>query len=255
MAHRGSGRTTTSTARVCTGIRLFKLRTQLLDLCGFKSVFHIAGASDIATTVLTSPSRLRSLSITCEFCPPKPSVGLVSLLGAGEVPSNCERRSSRRAHLGGLSLDGNTQAIFARRQLEHGEVLSQRTLRRRQMTQLRNFGAAGGELVVVVVVGVACFSEGEAEPTAAPVVGLGSMLLMLLCVSATEIGEEQLACVMGCAPDFSESFSFLFQRITCVLQVPFLSRLAALRVSCMSFVCTSERIWGSACEGTNPSQA
>jgi hypothetical protein len=53
-------------------------------------------------------------------------------------------RSRRRAHLGGRSVDGKTQAIFARRQLEHGDCLSQRTLRLRHTTQLRNFGAGAG---------------------------------------------------------------------------------------------------------------
>lgn len=43
----------------------------------------------------------------------------------------------RRAHLGGRSLEGTTQAIFARRQLEQGDCLSQRTFRLRHTTQLR----------------------------------------------------------------------------------------------------------------------
>ena len=51
------------------------------------------------------------------------------------------RRLSRRAHLGGRSsVEATIQAMFARRQLEHGDCLSQRTLRERHTTQLRKFG-------------------------------------------------------------------------------------------------------------------
>lgn len=52
------------------------------------------------------------------------------------------KRSSRRAHLGGRSAGGKMQAIFARRQFEHGDCLSHRTLRFRHTTQLRNLGGA-----------------------------------------------------------------------------------------------------------------
>ena len=38
-------------------------------------------------------------------------------------------------------MEGRTQAMPARRQLEHGESLSQRTFRDRQTTQLRGFDA------------------------------------------------------------------------------------------------------------------
>jgi hypothetical protein len=41
-------------------------------------------------------------------------------------------------------VDGKVQAILARRQLEHGDCLSQRTLRLRHTTQLRNFGLGAG---------------------------------------------------------------------------------------------------------------
>lgn len=83
------------------------------------------------------------------------------------------RRSRRRAHLGGRSSEGTTQAILARRQLEHGEALSQRTFRRRQMRQLRSLGlgaetdadADAGALVTVAPTDVACFSDTEAEPS------------------------------------------------------------------------------------------
>lgn len=50
-------------------------------------------------------------------------------------------RSKRRAHLGGRSVGGKIQAMFARRQFEHGDCLSHRTLRARHTTQERNFGA------------------------------------------------------------------------------------------------------------------
>lgn len=53
-------------------------------------------------------------------------------------------RSRRRAHRGGRSPEGNTHAILARRQVEHGDNLSQRTFRLRQTTQLRSFGAGAG---------------------------------------------------------------------------------------------------------------
>ena len=79
--------------------------------------------------------------------------------------------SSLRAHRGGLSLDGKTHAIFARRQLEHGDALSHLTLRVRHVTQLRSFGAgAPGDADAdadIVLPGdapeVAFFSEAEAE--------------------------------------------------------------------------------------------
>lgn len=41
-------------------------------------------------------------------------------------------------------MDGKTHATFARLQLEHGDCLSQRTLRLRHTTQLRNFDASAG---------------------------------------------------------------------------------------------------------------
>lgn len=41
-------------------------------------------------------------------------------------------------------MDGMTQAMFARRQLEHGDSLSQRTFRVRHTTQLRSFCAGAG---------------------------------------------------------------------------------------------------------------
>jgi hypothetical protein len=68
-----------------------------------------------------------------------------------------------RAHLGGRSSEGKTQAMFARRQLEHaGDCLSQRTFRLRHTTQLRDFdpldaGARADDGVL------ALFSEPEAE--------------------------------------------------------------------------------------------
>lgn len=54
-------------------------------------------------------------------------------------------------------MEGKTQAIFARWQLEHGDCLSQRTFLVRHTTQLRRFGTgtdAGADEL-------AFFSEGE----------------------------------------------------------------------------------------------
>ena len=74
------------------------------------------------------------------------------------------RRSRRRAHLGGRSVEGKTQATFARLQLEHGDCLSQRTLRLRHMTQLRNFEASVGVVdgVLADASELALFSEPKA---------------------------------------------------------------------------------------------
>lgn len=79
--------------------------------------------------------------------------------------------------------------MLAWRQWEHGETLSQRTLRRRQTTQLRSFGlgaaetgpeCGGGGGCGCAVVGVACFSEAEAEPPASESGGLlGDRELMM----------------------------------------------------------------------------
>ena len=83
-------------------------------------------------------------------------------------------RSRRRAHLGGRSVDGKTQSMFARRQLEHGDCLSQRTFRVRQTTQLRSFGPGvdvdAVEWLLTDEGDVAFFSEGETEesPPVAP---------------------------------------------------------------------------------------
>ena len=49
---------------------------------------------------------------------------------------------SRFAQRGVRSTEGTTQGISARRQLEHGDCLLQRTFRWRQVTQLRGFDAA-----------------------------------------------------------------------------------------------------------------
>ena len=58
-------------------------------------------------------------------------------------------------------MDGKTQVIFARRQFEHGDCLSQRTLRLRHTIQLRNFGAHAvvDDGVLVDTGEVAFFSE------------------------------------------------------------------------------------------------
>ena len=89
--------------------------------------------------------------------------------GAFEVAASLVYRSRRRAHLGGRSVDGRTHAIFARRQFEHGDFLSQRTLRLRHTTQLRNF-AVDREL--------ALFSEPKAE--AADAVAPDPCILLLI---------------------------------------------------------------------------
>lgn len=66
------------------------------------------------------------------------------------------RWSRRRAHLGGRSLDGTTHSMLARRQLEHGDSLSQRTLRLRHTTQLRGLrgrdASADGDVEELAVV-------------------------------------------------------------------------------------------------------
>jgi hypothetical protein len=61
------------------------------------------------------------------------------------------------------------QAIFARRQLEHGDSLSQRTFRVRHTTQLRSFGA--DELLRPDAGDVAFFSETEEAPALEIVTG------------------------------------------------------------------------------------
>lgn len=76
------------------------------------------------------------------------------------------RRSRRRAHLGGRSGDEKTQAIFARRQFEHGDCLSQRTLRLRHTMQLRNFD---DDELLADTAEVAFFSEFESEAPAGTV--------------------------------------------------------------------------------------
>jgi len=76
-------------------------------------------------------------------------------------------RCRRRAQRGGRSVEGTTQSTCARRQVVQGERLSQRTFRRRQITQLRFFGVVthedGVELVAIVV---APSIDAEAEPAA-----------------------------------------------------------------------------------------
>ena len=89
---------------------------------------------------LTRHSRFRSLSMTLA------TPGSVVSCGAraSDAAALLVRRSRRRAHLGGRSVDGKIQATFARLQLEHGDCLSQRTLRWRHITQLRNFDVSAG---------------------------------------------------------------------------------------------------------------
>lgn len=60
------------------------------------------------------------------------------------------------------------QAMSARRQFEHGDSLSQRTLRLRHTTQLRSFDA-GADEVLADASEVAFLSELEAEATIAAV--------------------------------------------------------------------------------------
>lgn len=58
--------------------------------------------------------------------------------------------------------------MFAWRHLEHGDCLSQRTLRERHMRQLRNFGASAGadDGFLADADGFAFFSEPKAETPA-----------------------------------------------------------------------------------------
>lgn len=83
--------------------------------------------------------------------------------------------------MGGASLEGKMQAIFARRQLEHGDNLSQRTFLHRQTTQLRNFGAGsevdarGDELR-----DVAFFSDAELNTCDIIIIGISRQWIALL---------------------------------------------------------------------------
>lgn len=78
------------------------------------------------------------------------------------------RRSRRRAHLGGRSLDGTTHSMLARRQLEQGDSLSHRTLRERHTTQLRGFALPA-----------------DADVDVAGVVAAGRGPLSIICLSKT----------------------------------------------------------------------
>ena len=112
---------------------------------------------------LTRHSRFRTLSMTLPT-PGSVPCGDRAVDGAASLV----RRSRRRAHLGGRSVDGKTQATFARLQLEHGDCLSQRTLRFRHMTQLRNFDASVGvdDGVLADASELAFFSEPKAKAPA-----------------------------------------------------------------------------------------
>ena len=115
---------------------------------------------------LTRHSRFCSLSMTLAT-PGSASCGATGFDAAALLV----RRSRRRAHLGGRSVDGKTQAKFARRHLEHGDCLSQRTLRVRHRRQLRNLGASAGagDGLLADAGEVAFFSEPKAEaPAIAP---------------------------------------------------------------------------------------
>lgn len=88
------------------------------------------------------------------------------------------RRLRSRAHLGGRSVEGKTQAIFAWRHLEQGDCLSQRTLRVRHTMQLRNFGAGVGanDGILADADEFAFFSEPKAEGPALALALSGDML-------------------------------------------------------------------------------
>ena len=89
-------------------------------------------------------------------------------------------RSSRRAHRGGLSREGKTQAMPARRQFEHGDVLSQRTLRERHVTQLRGLAC--------VAAPVAPPLRGEKDPMLAVAVALALALsFRFSCLALTHV--------------------------------------------------------------------
>ena len=70
-------------------------------------------------------------------------------------------------------MEGTTQAIFAWRHVEHGDCLSQRTLRERHTRQLRNLGArAGADTGILSEAGdLAFFSEFKAEAPALALFG------------------------------------------------------------------------------------
>lgn len=111
--------------------------------------------ADVATDLACSNWMLSSFtrfSNLCSLCMTPSAAGSTRVeLGA--------LRFRDRAHLGGRSAGGNTQAILARRQFEHGTCLSQRTLRLRQTTQLRSLGFS----LLPEVSKFARFSASEAE--------------------------------------------------------------------------------------------
>jgi hypothetical protein len=114
-------------------------------------------ASSISrSNCLTRPARFCSLSLTLAMF--GVAVGGV-VPGPGPGPG---RFSKLRAHLGGPSVEGTTHAIPARRQFEQGDLLSQRTLRERQVMQLRGLVPAGwrtGSGAVTYAGGPALMSE------------------------------------------------------------------------------------------------
>jgi len=77
------------------------------------------------------------------------------------------RRSRRRVHRGGRLFEGKTQGIFARLQFEHGDCLSQRTLRLRHIMQLRGFGVKVSAMEALPSEAeLAPFSRSGADPEA-----------------------------------------------------------------------------------------
>lgn len=92
-------------------------------------------------------------------------------------------RSNRRAHRGGRFVAGKTQGILARRQFEHGDCLSQRTLRLRHTTQLRSLGAA--EDADVVGAGADAGADGS----------LSELLLLLSVPTGWPAGMDDIACI------------------------------------------------------------
>ena len=103
--------------------------------------------------------------------------------------------------------------IFARRQLEQGDNLSQRTFRVRHTTQLRSFGegAGGGtdKLLLADARDVAVFSEGEAE---APILGRG---IVGECVTrgACDMMNRTVDTILGVWPYQQCTRSLLFEAL------------------------------------------
>ena len=118
------------------------------------SEFWIELAAELTSVNPTPPAEIPAVACACSSSPRRSltrfstfrnlSMTLSTLISAscGAGVSDAAALLLRRsAHRGGRSVGGKTQAIFALRQLEHGDCLSHLTLRDRHVLQLRNFCA------------------------------------------------------------------------------------------------------------------